>query len=541
MERKKWSEIIQERRGLAFLMLLLTLAIGIAIGTVIQRGASAKAKPDIQQLKISGEGQPLGLDNPISLQEGFSKVAQTVGPAVVNINTKQIITAASSRKRGQRGESPDFGDDLFDRFFGAIPDMDRVQRGLGSGVIVDGSGYILTNHHVINKVNKITVHLKSGEEFSGRVVGDDPDADLAIVRIDTKKPLPFAKVGDADKLKVGDWVLAIGSPFGLDQTVTAGIISATHRTVDTAEGTNPFGDYLQTDAAINMGNSGGPLVNMRGEVVGINSFITSQTGGNLGVGFAIPSTVFVNTYNQLISKGKIERGWLGVTMNLGPFTPEMAKYFGVSARDSSGYGVLITQLVDEQGAPSKTAGPAAKAGIHEEDVIMEFDGKPIRNSFDLRSAVANTPPGKTVLVKVIRFGEVKTFNVKLEERVYKVPGREESISTEERPEPRRDKEIGLVIRDLTPSQAQQLSIDEGGGALVEDVSAGSLADDAGLQPRMIIVKANGKQIKSAVQLKNLLSSLHSGEAVILKVIVPPIANREQRSQLTVFYTSFTKP
>ncbi|HEY3132104.1 MAG TPA: trypsin-like peptidase domain-containing protein [Acidobacteriota bacterium] len=540
MNTKTWGDIIRERRGLAFLMLLLTLAIGIAIGTIIQHGASAKTLRDVQQLKISGEGQPLALDNPVSLQEGFSRVAQTVGPAVVNISTKQVIKGSTQRRRSPRGEAPDFfGDDLFDRFFGAIPDMDRVQHGLGSGVIVDSSGYILTNHHVIAKVDKITVKLKDSEEFSARVIGDDPDADLAILKIDAKKTLPFAKVGDADKLKVGDWVLAIGSPFALDQTVTAGIISATHRTIESG-GVNPFGDYLQTDAAINPGNSGGPLVNMRGEVVGINSFITSGSGGNLGVGFAIPSTVFVNSYNQLVTRGKMERGWLGVTMNVAPFTPEMAKFFGLSARPDGGYGVLITQLVDEQGKPSKTAGPASKAGIKEEDVIVEFDGKPIKNSFDLRSAVANTPPGKTVQVKVIRFGQTKTFNVKLEERVLRRSDQEESISTDERQELPRDKEIGLQIRDLTPSQAQQLNIEDGGGALIEDVRPGSLADDAGLAANFAIVKANGKPIKSALQLKNLLSGLRSGEPVVLKVVTPPPPGQRDGAP-GVFYTSFVKP
>jgi serine protease Do len=333
---------------------------------------------------------------------------------------------------------------------------------------------------------------------------------------------------------VGDWVLAIGSPFGFEQTVTAGIVSATHRNFLS----DSFGDYLQTDAAINRGNSGGPLVNMRGEVVGINSFISTTTGGSVGVGFAIPSAVLVNSYNQLVTKGKMQRGWLGVTMHTGPFTSGMAKFFAVQSRDGgNGYGVLVTQLVDENGKPSKTAGPAAKAGIQEEDVIVEFNGKPIKNFFDLRSSVANTPPGQTVDVKIVRFGETKTVKVRLEERVLTAKKEDDTISMDKREERPRDKEIGLNIRDLTPAQVRQMGLEDGAGVLIDDVRAGSLADDAGLAPNMVIVKANGKEMTSARQFYDYVNGLRSGEAIVLKVIIPAGPQRPEG----MFYTSFVKP
>lgn len=544
MHERKQRWISGKRQGLTLALVLLTFGIGAGIGTLGLRGVKAAAPRDIAQLKLSGDGQALGLESPVSLQEGFSKVAQTVEPAVVNISTSQVVRASSRARRGQpqqqRGEPQPFdfgGDDFFGQFFGGqgmVPEADHKVESLGSGVIVDGQGYILTNHHVVDKADKISAKLQNGEEFPAHVVGLDQESDLAVIKIDAKRPLPFARVGDSDKLKVGDWVLAIGSPFGFEQTVTAGIVSATHRNFLT----DSFGDYLQTDAAINRGNSGGPLVNMRGEVVGINSFISTTSGGSVGVGFAIPSAVFVNSYNQLVSKGKMERGWLGVTMHTGPFTPEMAKFFGVAPRDGgNGYGVLVTQLVDENGKPSKTAGPAAKGGIKEEDVITEFNGKPLKTFYDLRAAVANTPPGKTVDVKVMRFGEPKTLHVKLEERVLSNNKTEDPISMDKREEKPRNKEIGLNIRDLTPAQTQQLKLDDDAGVLIDEVRPGSLADDAGLAPNMVIVKANSKPMKTARQFYDYVASLKSGESVVLKVAIPAGPQRAQG----MFYTSFVKP
>ncbi len=343
-------------------------------------------------------------------------------------------------------------------------------------------------------------------------------------------------------MKVGDWVLAIGSPFGLEQTVTAGIISATGRVFDQSTGTYQmmFNDYLQTDAAINPGNSGGPLVNMNGEVVGINSFIQTQSRSNAGVGFAVPSHIFVNVYNQIIQKGKVMRGWLGVNMNTLPFTPALAQFFGVK----QGSGVLITGLNDENGEPS-TTGPAARAGIKPEDVIVEFDGKKIFTVQDLRLAVANTPPGSHAKVKVIRHGDENVFDVAIAERTLENKTAEGGFSFEEKEEPPRA-EIGFRIDTVPARLAQDLDIT--GGAQVLSVNAGSLAEDAGLQGQEqgsssgdIIVEANGKKVNTAMDLLTIVKNLKSGEPVVLKFLRVLGRGQNRRLQTSIFYTSITKP
>jgi serine protease Do len=340
----------------------------------------------------------------LSLSQAFEEVAKKVGPAVVNINTEEII----EHRRGSREEMMP---DLFRQFFGqegmqALPERQVVQS-LGSGVIVDPKGYIITNRHVVAGASKIKVNLGESEEYLAKVIATDELSDLAVIKIEGKNDFPFAKVGDSKAMKIGDWVLAIGSPFGLEHTVTAGIISATgrmfaDRLLDPTYAPMLFNDYLQTDASINQGNSGGPLVNMNGEVVGINSFISTQSRSSAGVGFAVPSHTFVGVYNQILANGRVTRGWIGVNMNLLPFTPEMAKFFGVK----QGGGVLITGF-NEQNNKAE-ASPAAKAEMKAEDVIVEVSGKKIYSVSDLRLAVANTPPGDVVPVKVVRFGNEKT-------------------------------------------------------------------------------------------------------------------------------------
>jgi serine protease Do len=300
-----------------------------------------------------------------------------------------------------------------------------------------------------------------------------------------------------------------------------------------------FNDYLQTDAAINPGNSGGPLVNMNGEVVGINSFINTQSASNAGVGFAVPAHIFVNTYNQILEKGKVSRGWLGVNMNTPPFTPAMAKFFGVK----QGSGVLITQLIDEKGN-SSNSGPAAKAGIKPEDVIVEFDGKRTYSTQDIVLAVANTLPGRKATVKLVRHGEEKVLDVILAERTFEnaEEGNYSFETKEEKPKP----EIGLSF-DNVPSQMMQ-ALDITGGALVLSIKAGSLAEEAGLQGQEqgqgdIILEANGQKINAAQDLLNIVKNLKSGEAAVLKFI--RIDGRTQNGSRAIasppIYTSITKP
>lgn len=545
-------EYFKSRKGLTFVILLLTLGLGITIGTIISDGVSgAGQKVQVDELKIQGEGVPLALDDTASVYEGFSKVADTVGPAVVNISTQSIIERTA--RRGGPGQQDPFreffGDEFWDRFFGPNLPQTRKSTSLGSGVIVDSKGYIISNHHVVAPIqeqggnrriaDKIEVQLSSGKTHIAEVIGVDPESDISVLRIRSDGSLPFAKVGDSTRLNVGDWVVAIGSPFGLDHTVTAGIVSATQRV---GLQTDIFGSYIQTDAAINPGNSGGPLVNMKGEVVGINTFITTTSGSFAGVGFAVPSSVFVNSYNQLVSNGHIERGWLGVSMNTYPMTPEMAEFFGVAGNDPDGVkdgdGVLVTQLIDEKGDPAET-GPAAKAGIQPGDVIVEFGDREVESLWDLRAVVANSPPGQTIPVTVVRKGQVIHTDVTLAQRTLEDRQRSESegISLDEKPEEeQKPKEIGLEVKTLSDREAEQLGLDGENGVVILSVSPGSLADDAGLQPRQVITEVNGGAVTSVQDLKSNLDSISKGEGVVLRVVTP-LPNRQK----SVAFTSFVKP
>lgn len=541
------NEMPKTRKHLVpFLIVFFVLCLGIGIGTLITNRVGAIGQGG-SQLKIQTGGKPLAGGAVLSLSQAFVDVSKMVEPAVVNINTEEIVRV-TRRRSSPGGQGDEMPDDLLHRFLPNLPNMapqmpERFTRqSLGSGIMVDPKGYIITNHHVVDKATKIKVSIAGGKEYTAKVIGSDELSDIAIIKIEADKDFPTVKVGDAKAMRVGDWVLAIGSPFGLDQTVTAGIISTTGRVFDGSRGViggMAFNDYLQTDAAINPGNSGGPLVNMNGEVVGINSFINTTSQQNAGVGFAVPSHIFVNVYNQIIEKGKVQRGVLGVSMNTLPFTPAMAKYFGVK----QGGGVLVTKLINEAGEDSHT-GPAEVAGIKIEDVITEFDGKKIMTPQDLRMAVANTPPGRKVQVKVVRHGEEKVFQAVVAERKIEAAAAAQErggFSLEEKEEDVKP-EIGLKVDDVPADLAK--SLPSPGGALVTSVNAGSLADDAGLVGQGqgvadIIVQANGKKISTAMELFNVIKALKSGEEVVIKFV------RMQRSARTIdaatFYTSITKP
>nr|AGS52835.1 HtrA protease/chaperone protein [uncultured bacterium contig00009] len=536
----------REKQALVFLVVLLVLAVGIGIGTLITDRAGA-AGPGDSQLQVPPAGKSVG--GPLhAFSQAFEEVSKSVSPAVVNINTEEVV---SGRQSGGGIPIPDIFNDFFGNPFGSPmgPSMPRewVQLSLGSGVIVDPKGYIITNNHVVESATKIKVNIGGNpEEYVARVIGADPEGDIAVIKIDGDKPFPYAKIGNSQNMKVGDWVVAIGSPFGLEQTMTAGIISATGRTFTSrGEGPSRFSDYLQTDAAINQGNSGGPLVNMNSEVVGINSFISSRSGGSSGLGFAVPSHIFVKIYNQILETGKFSRGWLGVGMNSPPFTPALAKHFGVK----QGSGALITQLMDENGNPSDTAGPAAKAGIKPEDVIVEFDGVKIKDSQDLMLAVANTIPGKTAKVKVVRHGEEKTFDVVLAERTYQIQeraGRKSGYSFGEEEKAKSKPEIGLDVDDVPPRLARVMDIP--GGAIVTSVKPGSLGYDAGLMGRDqrggfdgdVIVAANGKPVTSGKDLVNIVSGVNAGSPIVLKFL-RYVQGQRGESSVSVFYTSIIKP
>jgi serine protease Do len=511
------------------LMVLFVLALGITIGTLISYKVDATGPAD-SQLQMQTEGGPVASGPLLALSQAFEEVSNRIENCVVNVNTEELVNPG----QGMEGPMGDF----FRRFTPSpAPSEPRMQSSLGSGVLVDSKGYIITNNHVVEGATRVKVHLASGEEYTATVVGTDPVSDIAVIKISREKPFPYAKIGNSKNMKVGDWVLAIGSPFGLKQTVTAGIISATGRTFDQEEYRGPdeysiFNDYLQTDAAINGGNSGGPLVNMNGEVVGINSFISTPSGANAGVGFAVPSHIFTRVYNQILQTGKVARGYVGVSMNRFPLTPAMARYFGVK----QGAGVLITQLSDEDGNPSES-GPAAKAGLKPEDVVVEFEGKPIKTTQDFRLAVANTPPGQKAKIKVIRHGEEKEFEIVLAERKF-ADQKKTTYSFDEKQE-KPKAEIGLEINNVPARLARDLDIT--GGAYVLTVKPGSLAADAGLVGDAdVIISVNGKPVSSAQELNTLVKNMKSGESMVLKFIRS--ARDESNRLLTeICYTSLIKP
>jgi len=538
-------------RGAILASLLFTMALGITIGSIVSNGVDGAEKPAAQELVMQGEGAPVTIKEQLSLQEGFSGLAKAVEPAVVHIYTQSIVKTQSRGSNEQFREF--FGDDFFNRFFGPQGQGDsgpalQKRAGLGSGVIVDSEGYIITNYHVIaigsrggssSIAEKIEVQLKSGKDYAAKVVGVDRETDLAVLKIEDSKPFPHLKIGDSTKMNVGDWVLAIGSPFGFEQTLTAGIISATKRVVPT---TGTFDDYIQTDAAINPGNSGGPLVNTKGEVVGINTFISTTSGSFAGIGFAIPSKTFVASYNQLVTEGTIKRGWLGISMNSLEMTPEMAEFFGVSGNDPEGIkdgnGVIVTQLIDETGEQADT-GPAAKAGIKDGDVIVKFGDRDITELWDLRNAAANTPPGKEVPVVLVRKGEVIKTSVTLAERTLEKNLREadQGLSFEEEEEETPPKEIGIEFQTLNPRNAKQMGIEDAKGVLIISVTPGSLADDAGVSKGMVITQVNGNDIEDAQSFKEMVDKSDSGEGIILKMLV---ANPSGGLN-SYLYTSFVKP
>jgi serine protease Do len=412
----------------------------------------------------------------------FAQVAEAVGPAVVNINT--IIRSGGGRTPVEEF----FGDEFFRRFFGD-PERPQQQRSLGSGVIVDPSGIALTNAHVVERATEIELVTAEGKKHKAKIVGVDKRTDLAVLRLQGGGPYPSAVLGDSDKVRVGDWVLAIGSPFGLQQTVTAGIISAKGRSI----GQGPFDDFLQTDAAINPGNSGGPLVNMSGEVVGINSAILSRSGGNVGIGFSIPSNMAKRIYTELATKGKITRGWLGVSIQ--ELTPELAKGFGLKEPR----GVLIADVVKDS--------PADRAGLTSGDVLIEFDSKKVDTPQDLQKVVAATAPGKGVPVKVWREKGEKTLEIKLGETP------DETAMAE--PAPKGKSLLGLDTRPITPDIQRQLNLRTTDGVIVARVEEESAAAEAGLQRGDVVREVNRQRIRSMQDFERATQAIKPGDRVTM--------------------------
>ncbi len=418
----------------------------------------------------------------------FADLVEKIKPAVVNISTTKVV-----KTQGRR--SP-FGDDFFDRFFGGDDFMRRFfgdnprefkQRSLGSGFIITKDGYIFTNNHVVEKADKIKVRLSSGKEYDAKVIGKDSKTDIALIKINATNNLPVAELGDSDKLRVGDWVLAIGNPFGLEQTVTQGIVSAKGRVI----GSGPYDNFIQTDASINPGNSGGPLFNLEGRVVGINTAIVAH---GQGIGFAIPVNMAKDVLNDLKSKGKVTRGWLGVSVQ--DITEDIAANMGIKEKE----GALVADVVKGD--------PAEKAGLRTGDIIVEIDGKKVHDTHELLRIVAGVPVGKTVVLKAVRDGRLQNFNITVAERKD-----QELASAQEKS----GDYFGMTLQDITPSIAESLGLSDRSGVIVTSVQEGSPADEAGIKPRDVIIQVNKVNIKSMKDFQREMGKKGAKDGALLLV------------------------
>jgi len=427
----------------------------------------------------------------------FTGLVGKVAPAVVNISTSQKVQMPSGGPKGQ--DMPDipkgtpFGD-FFRRFFGDpdSPPPEFDSKSLGSGFVISHDGFVLTNRHVIEDADKIVVRLSDRREFNAKVVGSDKRSDIALLKIDAHD-LPVVKIGDSEKLKVGEWVLAIGSPFGFDHSVTAGIVSAKGRSLP-SENYVPF---IQTDVAINPGNSGGPLFNMDGEVVGINSQIYSRTGGFMGLSFAIPINVTMNVVEQLKSKGYVSRGWLGILIQ--DVTQDLAESFNMKKP----MGALVARVLPNS--------PAEEAGIQVGDVIVEYRGHPVNSSSMLPPMVGATQVGKTVDIKVIRDGKAKTLHLKIAELPKEKDLQLSSNEPRTTPQSVTERRLGVSVSSLSESQRKDLNIKDT-GVYVDDVDDGP-AHDAGIQRGDVILKINGVDIKGVGHLNTLVADLPKDKSV----------------------------
>ena len=508
-----FRERFKAHRWASTFVVLLTLAVGILIGTVISFGVKGQDKAG-----FSSDATPLTIPSPKQLSNQFSQIAKQLEPAVVNINTESTVqnphrrrTPTPNTPQGQGpGQGPGDEDnpfqDFFDRFFGQGqgPGGPVRQRSLGSGIVVDPKGYIVTNRHVVEKADRIRVKFQDDPQGSpghdAKVVGTDQETDLAVIKVEMNKPLPYAKIGNSDSMQVGDWVLAIGSPFGLNATVTAGIVSYVGRNIVPGR---QFQSFIQTDAAINPGNSGGPLVNMDGQVIGINTAIITGGEGYEGVGFALPSNTVARVYNQLIGpEHRVTRGSIGVEF-AAEANPAVARVYGVKS------GVTIANVV--------SGSPADQAGLKVGDTIVSVDGKTVKNGDELVSDISSRKPSSTAKIGYVRNGKDGTTTVTIANRAKLFAsrlGEEEEGSEETAPAPSK---LGLSVQNVTREIAERLSIPPGKGVIVTDVKAGSFADDVGLGRGDVILEINKEAVNSDDDFRKISQNLKSGQDIVFLV------------------------
>ena len=532
---KSLFERLRARRLASTFVLLGTLSAAIVAGSFAAHGVRGQEKQS-----SSADATPLKVVNSTTPPNEFVRIAKEVGPAVVNINTqtlpKQSLNKGGRNPRGravpnphqqtpgdddgeddqQQGQGQGNFQDFFNKFFGGqMPDQDgggddnQVRESLGSGFIVDSKGYIITNNHVIEKADKIYVKLSTDPDNQdlGRpahVIGIDKATDLAVIKIDTSAPLPTVKLGNSDMAQVGDWVEAIGSPFALAQTVTAGIVSAKNRTIEKGAG-GQFQHFIQTDAAINPGNSGGPLLNMNGEVVGVNTAIYTQSAGYQGIGFAMPSNTVVEVYNDLIgSSHKVTRGSIGIRFNQG-LSGAVNRVYGFKT------GVLIQQI-----APH---GPSEKAGLKAGDIITSIDGRNIKDGDDLVSEITSRRPGSTIRVGYQRDGKPMDTTVTIGDldKVFSDQGTQQADATPDNEGDAGESKLGLIVRPETDAMTAKT---HSPGVVVQSVRSGSFADLQGLEPGLLIVRINKQPTGTKEQYDGVVGKIKTGDDVVFEVMDP---------------------
>jgi serine protease Do len=525
-------ERLRSRRLASVFVLLATLSAVIVAGSFWAHGVRGQEKQN-----QSADATPLKVLNSTVPPNDFVRIAHLVGPAVVNINTETL--PKQTENKGRRNphsrtapnpqnpgdDNPDDDQqqpqgqgnfqDFFNHFFGGqSPDQEggddgQVRESLGSGFIVDPKGYIITNNHVIEKADKIYVKLSTDPDNQdqgrpARVIGFDKSTDLAVIKIDTSTPLPIVKLGNSDTAEVGDWVEAIGSPFALAQTVTAGIISAKNRTIEKGA-SGEFQHFIQTDAAINPGNSGGPLLDMNGDVIGVNTAIYTQSAGYQGIGFAMPSNTVAQIYNDLISAGhKVTRGSIGIRFNQG-LSGAVNRVYGFKT------GVLVQQI--------QPGGPAEKGGIKVGDIITTIDGRPIKDGDDLVNEITSRRPGSSIRLGYARDGKQGDTTVTIGDldKVFADQGGEQAESGPEDKGDAGETKLGLVVREVSPATAAKLHTP---GVVVQSVRSGSFADLQGLEPGLVIIRINKQSTATKDQYDTVVGKLKAGDDVVFEVVDP---------------------
>jgi serine protease Do len=490
----RFKKNVRPKIKIVFLGILIALVTSACDNSLSDRANRLKDIPaGIKNLPslVASDAEATSM-NIEMVPESFSPLAEMASPAVVNI--RAVRTAKGAGQGFRHFQQEPFGEDermpeFFHKFFGQKPDRNFKQRSLGSGFIIDKAGYVVTNNHVIENADEIQVILKDEKAYEAKIIGRDPNTDIALIKIQSDHNFAVVKMGDSDSLKIGQWVVAIGNPFGLENTVTAGIVSAKGRIL----GSGPYDDFIQTDASINPGNSGGPLLNMDGEVIGINTMIVA---GGRGIGFAIPVNLAKNVVAQLKKSGAVTRGWLGVSIQDVP--KDLAEYFDIEEHK----GALVADVV--------AGDPADMAGIRPKDIIVEVNGQKVADSRELLRLVAGLDVGETAAVKVLRDGNLKNYQVTVAKRT-------DARLTAKKAPVKSDSELGMEVADLSSDTARRYNVSETEGVILVGIKAGSRGENAGLQVGDVIKGVNREEVKDVDDYKRIVDDLKTGAPIAMLI------------------------